>query len=135
VSQHLDRTTSQVPATRTQRADFPHFAHQCASHQGLCDLSCWDDFQLWPTNPIPVNSFKVSYMCTCANYTPKLKKRSALLPKLKGVFRRYRSQPVDRVVYLINLVLRGWVNYFAVGNFGECFSFKTGWKRRFGAIW
>ena len=32
-------------------------------------------------------------------YTPKLKKRTALLRKLKGVFRRYRSQPVDRVIY------------------------------------
>jgi hypothetical protein len=27
-----------------------------------------------------------------ANYTPKLKKRTALLRKLKDVFRRYRSQ-------------------------------------------
>ncbi len=34
-----------------------------------------------------------------ANCTPKLKKRTALLRKLKGVFRRYRSQPVDRVIY------------------------------------
>src|SRR5260370_14171687 len=38
-------------------------------------------------------------------YTPKLKKRTALLRKLKGVFRRYRSQPVHRVVYLINPML------------------------------
>src|SRR5262249_23097412 len=58
-----------------------------------------------------------------AHHTPKLKKRTALLRKLKGVFRRYRSQPVDRVISLINPVLRGWVNYFSVGNSGECFSF------------
>jgi RNA-directed DNA polymerase len=42
-----------------------------------------------------------------ANYTPKLKKRTALLRKLKDVFRRYQSQPVDRVVQLINPMLRG----------------------------
>src|SRR5229473_1026229 len=33
----------------------------------------------------------------CAQYTPKLKKRTALLRKLKDVFRRYQSQPLDRV--------------------------------------
>jgi RNA-directed DNA polymerase len=60
-------------------------------------------------------------------YTPKLKKRTALLRKLKGVFRRYRSQPVDRVIYLINPVLRGWVNYFAVGHSSECFNFIQDW--------
>ena len=66
----------------------------------------------------------------CAQYTPKLKKRTALLRKLKGVFRRFRSQPVDRVIYLINPVLRGWVNYFAVGNSGECFSFIQDWVEK-----
>jgi RNA-directed DNA polymerase len=65
-----------------------------------------------------------------AHYTPKLKKRTALLRKLKGVFRRHRSQPVDRVIYLINPVLRGWVNYFAVGNSGECFSFIQDWVEK-----
>jgi len=37
-----------------------------------------------------------------AQFTPKLKKRTALLRKLKEIFRRYRSQPVDRVIELIN---------------------------------
>src|ERR1035437_9165285 len=42
-----------------------------------------------------------------ANCTPKLKKRTALLRKLKDVFRRHQSQSVSRVVQLINPVLRG----------------------------
>jgi RNA-directed DNA polymerase len=65
-----------------------------------------------------------------ANYTPKLKKRTALLRKLKDVFRRYQSQPVGRVVQLINPVLRGWVNYFAVGHSSECFSFIKDWVEK-----
>ena len=44
------------------------------------------------------------------HYTPKLKKRTALMRELKAVFRRYRSQPIERVTNLINPVLRGWVN-------------------------
>ena len=32
-----------------------------------------------------------------AYYTPKLKKRTALLRKLKDVFRRHRSQPVNEL--------------------------------------
>lgn len=65
-----------------------------------------------------------------AHYTPKLKKRTALLRKLKDVFRRHQSQPVDRVVSLINPVLRGWVNYFAVGHASECFSFIKDWVEK-----
>jgi RNA-directed DNA polymerase len=64
------------------------------------------------------------------SYTPKLKNRTALLRKLKEVFRRYQSQPVGRVIELINLVLRGWVNYFAVGNSSECFSFIQDWVEK-----
>ena len=63
-------------------------------------------------------------------YTPKLKKRTALLQKLKDIFRRHQSQPVDRVVQLINPILRGWVNYFAVGHSSRCFSFIKDWVEK-----
>jgi len=65
-----------------------------------------------------------------AHYTPKLKKRTALLRKLKAVFRRYQSQPVDRVVQLINPILSGWVNYFAVGDSSEYFEFIKDWVEK-----
>jgi RNA-directed DNA polymerase len=64
------------------------------------------------------------------HYTPKLKKRTALLRKLKDVFRRYRSQPVSRVIQLINPILSGWVNYFAIGNASECFAFIRDWVEK-----
>ena len=53
-----------------------------------------------------------------------------LLRKLKDVFRRYQSQPVDRVVQVINPMLRGWVNYFAVGHSSACFSFIKDWVEK-----
>jgi RNA-directed DNA polymerase len=64
------------------------------------------------------------------NYTPKLKKRTALLGKLRDVFRRFASQPVGRVIEVINPILRGWVNYFAVGHASRCFSFIKDWVEK-----
>ena len=63
-------------------------------------------------------------------YTPRLKKRTALLRKLKEIFRRYESQPVERVVDLINPILRGWVRYFAVGDSSRCFGFIKDWVEK-----
>ena len=65
-------------------------------------------------------------------YTPRQKKRTALLRKLKDIFRRYESQPVDRVVALINPILRGWVRYFAVGDSSRCFGFIKDWVEKKG---
>ena len=60
-------------------------------------------------------------------YRPQMKKRTALLRRLKVIFRGLRSQPVARVIEAINPVLRGWVNYFAVGHASLCFSFIRNW--------
>jgi RNA-directed DNA polymerase len=65
-----------------------------------------------------------------AQFTPKLKKRTALLRKLKEIFRRHRSQPVNRVIELINPILRGWVNYFTAGHSSECFRFIQNWVEK-----
>jgi RNA-directed DNA polymerase len=64
------------------------------------------------------------------HYTPKMKKRTALMRELKAVFRRYRSQPIERVISLINPVLRGWVNYFAVGHSSKCFNVIKDWVEK-----
>jgi RNA-directed DNA polymerase len=63
-------------------------------------------------------------------YTPKLKKRTALLDKLREIFRRKATQPVGKVVELINPILRGWVNYFAVGHSSRCFSYVRDWVEK-----
>src|SRR5215472_14856531 len=64
------------------------------------------------------------------NYAPKAKKRTALLDKLRGNFRRFRSQRVGQVVALINPILRGWVNYFAVGHSSRCFGYVKDWVEK-----
>jgi RNA-directed DNA polymerase len=62
--------------------------------------------------------------------TPAIKQRTALLRKLKEVFRRWRSQPVGQVIATINPILRGWVNYFRVGNAARCFRFVKEWVEK-----
>ena len=63
-------------------------------------------------------------------YPPRLKKRTALLRKLKEICRRYQSQPLDRVIALMNPILRGWVRYFAVGDASRCFGFIKDWVEK-----
>jgi len=62
--------------------------------------------------------------------TPKIKARTALLGKLKEVFARFVSQPVSRVIYLINPILRGWVNYFRIGHSSKCFGYVKEWVEK-----
>jgi RNA-directed DNA polymerase len=61
---------------------------------------------------------------------PKMKARTALLGKLKEVFAKFVSQPVSRVIYLINPILRGWVNYFRIGHCSKCFGYVKGWVEK-----
>jgi RNA-directed DNA polymerase len=63
-------------------------------------------------------------------YPPKLKQRTTLLRKLKDIFRRFDSQPVGRVVQLINPIVRGWVNYFAIGDSSLCFGAVKDWVEK-----
>ena len=61
---------------------------------------------------------------------PAMKQRTALLRKLKEVFRRWDSRPVGQVVAGINPILRGWVNYFRIGNAARCFALVRAWVEK-----
>ena len=63
-------------------------------------------------------------------YTPMRKKRTALLGKLKEIFRRHESQPVERVIGLINPILRGGVRSFAAGDSHRCCGFIKDWVEK-----
>jgi len=65
-----------------------------------------------------------------SQYTPKLKQRTAVLQKLKAVFRRSDSQPIRRVIAEINPILRGWVAYFRVGHASRCFAYVKLWVEK-----
>ena len=65
-----------------------------------------------------------------AYYPPLLKKRTSLLRKLKDIFRRHQSQPIDRVIYFITPIVRGWVRYFAIGDASRCFGFIKDWVEK-----
>jgi RNA-directed DNA polymerase len=62
--------------------------------------------------------------------TPRMKARTNLLSKLKEIFRHHLSQPVSRVITLINPVLRGWINYFRIGNSSRCFGYVKDWVEK-----
>lgn len=63
-------------------------------------------------------------------YAPKRKRRTALLEKLSEVFRRLQSQPVARVIEEINPILRGWVDYFAIGDASRTFNYVKDWVEK-----
>ena len=69
--------------------------------------------------------------------TPRPKKVTQLLREVRDVLRKYRHLPVRAAVAHVNAVVRGWVNYFSVGNASHALS-KIRWHverkvRRFAA--
>lgn len=62
--------------------------------------------------------------------TPRIKARTSLLRKLKEIICNHISQPIDRVIHFINPVLRGWVNYFRIGNSSRCFDYVRDWVEK-----
>ena len=59
--------------------------------------------------------------------TPKMSARTRILRNLKSVFRKHRSQPISKVIDQINPKLRGWVNYYRIGNSSRSFCYVKHW--------
>ena len=53
--------------------------------------------------------------------TPRPKKVITVLKEVGNILRRSRHLPMQAAVAQVNRVLRGWVNYFRVGNSGTAF--------------
>jgi RNA-directed DNA polymerase len=64
------------------------------------------------------------------NYQPKMQARSKVIEKIRDVFQRFESQPLKRVRDLINPILRGWVQYFKIGNSSKVFGYVKDWLTR-----
>jgi len=62
--------------------------------------------------------------------TPRGKARAHLISRLRELFRRSQSQPISRLLAQANPILRGWVNYFRVGESTDCFSYVRYWMER-----
>lgn len=64
------------------------------------------------------------------NYQPKQEARAKVIEKIRDVFQRHESQPLTRIRDLINPILRGWVQYFRIGNSSKVFGYVKDWLTR-----
>ena len=62
--------------------------------------------------------------------TPKPEARINLQRKLKVIFKTKKSRSVNEVVQTINPIIRGWANYFRIGNSAQCFGKFEYWVQK-----
>jgi RNA-directed DNA polymerase len=53
--------------------------------------------------------------------TPRMKKRKEIGKKVRAVLKSNRDKPLNEVIQAVNAVIRGWVNYFRIGNSNRTF--------------
>jgi len=54
--------------------------------------------------------------------TPRKKKVKEIGQRIKAVLKTNRSKPLNEVIQAVNAVVRGWVNYFRIGNSSRAFN-------------
>ena len=59
---------------------------------------------------------------TYVSKTPRKKKRIEIGKRVKAVLKANRSEPLPEVICSVNAVIRGWVNYFRIGNSNSTFN-------------
>ena len=72
---------------------------------------------------------------TYVSKTPRMKKRKEIGRRVRGVLKAHHDKPLKEVIQAVNTVVRGWVNYFRIGNgndtFGKVRNFIEKKVRRF----
>ena len=61
---------------------------------------------------------------------PRNKSKEKLTQRIEEICRENRSQPVKRLISSINPVVRGWVNYFRIGNSSQTFRWVRLWVEK-----
>jgi hypothetical protein len=106
-----------------------------------CAIRVWGkpefaSFGMWRTDAVPSHIDDLASSITPKNQHCPI----AISVGVKQMGARSAGNPhaacdgIERVINLINPMLRGWVNYFAVGHSSECFSFIKDWVYLFSAI-
>ena len=96
----------------------------------LVDLEKGESFGFLGFDFRRVRSRAGARRATHTQYTPKVKKRTALLERFRELFERCRSQPVAVVIPQINATLRGFADYFRIGHSDRCFAYIRDWLER-----
>ncbi len=61
------------------------------------------------------------------NIEPTKVAKAKFVKKIKEEFKHHRSQPLEKITEKINPILRGWPNYFKIGNSDRCFARIKRW--------
>jgi RNA-directed DNA polymerase len=58
---------------------------------------------------------------TYVSKTPRMKNRKEIGRRVKAVLKFHHDKPLEEVIQAVNAVIRGWVNYFRIGNSNSTF--------------